>query len=150
MDEKYVVIIQCDISHNRCSGFACTNAFYNRDDVFKNYNESTRYISFTCGGCCGKSIATKLEHLSKKLKLKNNINKEDVVIHLSSCMTNDNYHYDRCPHLDYIKSIVSKKGYNKVIEGSYISKNAEKKEPMAVITAMTQYKRKGRIYILPS
>lgn len=80
MDEKYVVIIQCDIAHNRCSGFACTNAFYNRDDVFKNYNESTRYISFTCGGCCGKSIATKLEHLSKKLKLKNNINKEDVVI----------------------------------------------------------------------
>lgn len=128
MDEKYVVIIQCDIAHNRCSGFACTNAFYNRDDVFKNYNESTRYISFTCGGCCGKSIATKLEHLSKKLKLKNNINKEDVVIHLSSCMTNDNYHYDRCPHLDYIKSIVFKKGYNKVIEGSYISKNAEKKK----------------------
>ncbi|UYZ35009.1 CGGC domain-containing protein [Clostridium beijerinckii] len=127
MDEKYVVIIQCDIAHSRCSGFACTNAFYNRDDVFKNYNESTRYISFTCGGCCGKSIATKLEHLSKKLKLKNNINKEDVVIHLSSCMTNDNYHYDRCPHLDYIKSIISKKGYNKVIEGSYISKNAEKK-----------------------
>ncbi|MFL0167947.1 CGGC domain-containing protein [Candidatus Clostridium helianthi] len=127
MDEKYVVIIQCDIAHNRCSGFACTNAFYNRDEVFKNYNESTRYISFTCGGCCGKSIATKLEHLSKKLKLKNNINKEDVVIHLSSCMTNDNYHYDKCPHLDYIKSIVSKKGYNKVIEGSYISKNAEKK-----------------------
>lgn len=35
MDEKYVVIIQCDIAHNRCSGFACTNAFYNRDEVLK-------------------------------------------------------------------------------------------------------------------
>ncbi|WP_026887914.1 CGGC domain-containing protein [Clostridium beijerinckii] len=127
MNEKYVVIIQCDIAHNRCSGFACTNAFYTRDSVFKNYNESTRYISFTCGGCCGKSIATKLEHLSKKLKVKNNIDKEDVVVHLSSCMVTDNYHYDRCPHLDYIKSIILKKGYNKVINGSYISNNAEKK-----------------------
>ena len=35
MNIKYVVIIQCDIAHNRCSGFACTNAFYNKDAVFK-------------------------------------------------------------------------------------------------------------------
>ncbi|EKQ55912.1 MULTISPECIES: CGGC domain-containing protein [unclassified Clostridium] len=127
MDKKYVVIIQCDIAHNRCSGFACTNAFYNRDAVFSNYDDSTRYISFTCGGCCGKSIAAKLEHLSKKLKTKNNINKDEVVIHLSSCISNDNYHYDRCPHIDYIKSIISKKGYTNLVEGSYISSGAERK-----------------------
>lgn len=30
MNIKYVVIIQCDIAHRRCSGFACTNAFYNK------------------------------------------------------------------------------------------------------------------------
>ncbi|WP_297428565.1 CGGC domain-containing protein [Clostridium sp.] len=127
MDKKYVVIIQCDIAHNRCSGFACTNAFYNKDAVFSSYDDSTRYISFTCGGCCGKSIAAKLEHLSKKLKTKNNINKDEVVIHLSSCISNDNYHYDRCPHIDYIKSIISKKGYRNLIEGSYISNGAKKK-----------------------
>ena len=34
MGIKYVVIIQCDIAHNRCSGFACTNAFYNKDSCF--------------------------------------------------------------------------------------------------------------------
>jgi len=127
MSIKYVVIIQCDIAHNRCSGFACTNAFYNKDNVFKNYDDSTKYISFTCGGCCGKSVATKLEHLSKKLKAKNNIDKDEVIIHLSSCMATDNYHYDRCPHIDYIKSIILKKGYKNVAEGSYVSPGAEKK-----------------------
>ncbi|MBC2581818.1 CGGC domain-containing protein [Clostridium sp. DJ247] len=127
MNKKYVVIIQCDIAHRRCSGFACTNAFYNREEMFKNYDDNVRYISFTCGGCCGKSVAAKLEHFSKKLKSKNNINKDEVVVHLSSCMVTDNYHYDSCPHVDYINNIVSKKGYNNIIEGSYISKTAKRK-----------------------
>ena len=95
--------------------------------VFENYDDSTRYISFTCGGCCGKSVATKLEHLCKKLKIKNNIEKDEIALHLSSCITNDNYHYDRCPHIDYIKAIILKKGYKNIVEGSYISKSAEKK-----------------------
>ena len=127
MNTKYVVIIQCDIAHRRCSGFACTNAFYNKEEVFKNYDDTTRYISFTCGGCCGKGIAAKLEHLSKKLRIENNISKDEVAVHLSSCMATDHHHYDRCPHIVYIKNIVLKKGYKNVIEGSFISKNAEKK-----------------------
>ncbi|ADL50260.1 CGGC domain-containing protein [Clostridium cellulovorans] len=127
MDFKYVVIIQCEIAHKRCSGFACTNAFYNRDEVFAGYGENTRYISFTCGGCCGKGIASKLEHFSKKLKSKTSIEKNEVVIHLSSCMATDNYHYDRCPHLEYLKNIIAKKGYTNVVEGSYISKGAARK-----------------------
>ncbi len=127
MNAKYVVIIQCDITLKRCSGFACTNAFYNRDEVFKNYDDATRYISFSCGGCCGKGVASKLEHFSKKLKSKNNINKDDVIVHLSSCMVTDNYHSDRCPHVDYIKNIISKKGYKNLVEGTYISNNARRK-----------------------
>lgn len=127
MNTKYIVMIQCDIAQRRCSGFACTNAFYNKDEVFKNYDDTVRYISFTCGGCCGKGISSKLQHLSKKLYSKNNISKDEVVIHLSSCMVTDNFHYDRCPNIDYIKSIVSKKGYKNVVEGSYISKGAQRK-----------------------
>lgn len=126
MNAKYVVIIQCDIALKRCSGFACTNAFYNKDEVFKNYDD-TRYISFSCGGCCGKGVASKLEHFSKKLKSKNNINKDEVIVHLSSCMVTDNYHSDRCPHVDYIKNIISKKGYKNLVEGTYISNNAKRK-----------------------
>lgn len=135
MNTKYVVIIQCDIAHRRCSGFACTNAFYNKEESFENYEDTTRYISFTCGGCCGKGIAAKLEHFSKKLKSKNNINKDEVIIHLSSCMVNDNHHYDRCPHIDYIKGIISKKGYENVIEGSYISKNAKQKRENGIYSS---------------
>lgn len=127
MSSKYVVIIQCDIAHNRCSGFACTHSFYAKDGKFNSYDDKVQYISFTCGGCCGKGVASKLEHFSKHLKSKTELNKDEVVIHLSSCMVTDNYHYDRCPHIDYIKNIVAKKGYTNVVEGSYISKGAEKK-----------------------
>jgi len=127
MKIKYCVIIQCDIAHKRCSGFACTNAFYNKDEKFSIYEDNTRYISFTCGGCCGKGIASKLEHFSKHLERKSNISKEEVAIHLSSCIATDNYHYDRCPHIDYMKSIILKKGFKNVVEGSYISKGAKNK-----------------------
>ncbi|WP_432666671.1 CGGC domain-containing protein [Wukongibacter baidiensis] len=127
MNGKYVVIIQCDIAHRRCSGFACTNVFYNKEGMFENYDNETKYISFTCGGCCGKSVAAKLEHFAKKSRKADNLNKDDVVIHLSSCMVTDNHHYDRCPHVDYIKSIILKKGYKTVVEGSYLSKRATQK-----------------------
>ncbi len=132
MNTKYVVIIQCDIAHRRCSGFACTNVFYNKEGMFEKYDEETKYISFTCGGCCGKGVVAKLEHFSKKSRKASNIDKDDVVIHLSSCMVTDNHHYDRCPHVDYIKSIILKKGYKNVIEGSYVSKNAKKKREEGV------------------
>jgi predicted metal-binding protein len=128
MKTKLVVIIQCDIAQNRCSGAACMNCFYEREGTFKDYGEDeVRYISFTCGGCCGKSVAAKLEHLSKKYVLRNGLSKDEVVIHLSSCMVTDNYHYDRCPHVDYIKGIVAKKGFQNVIDGTFISKGASKK-----------------------
>lgn len=132
MELKYVVIIQCDITHNRCSGFACTESFYSREGKFEVYKDNIKYISFTCGGCCGKSVAAKLEHFSNKLKKKTDISKEQVVIHFSSCMTTDNYHTDRCPHLDYIKDIVRKKGYENQVDGSYISKGAVKRRELGI------------------
>ena len=127
METKYVVIIQCDIARQRCSGFACTNSFYERNDSFKDYTDDVRYISMTCGGCCGASLASKLEHLSNKLKKKTDIQKDEVAVHLSSCMVTDNYHHDRCPHAEYIKALVEKKGYKNIIEGTYISRISEKK-----------------------
>lgn len=130
-----MLIIQCDLTHRRCSGFACTNAFYNREGLFASYPEDVKYITFTCGGCCGKSIAAKLEQFSKKAKKKIGLEKDEVVIHLSSCMVTDNHHFDRCPHIDYIKSIVRKKGYDKIVEGSYISAGATKKRAAKIYKA---------------
>ena len=112
MSENYVVIIQCDTAKNRCSGLRCTNAFYEKNDAFKNYNKDTKYISFTCGGCCGKSVSAKLANFSMWLKKYSDIEKDKVFIHFSSCMATDNGHYDRCPNIDYIKQIIMKKGYN--------------------------------------
>ena len=119
-----VVIIQCQLAHNRCSGFACSHSFYERQGAFVDYPEGTRYLSFTCGGCCGKGVAAKLEHLAGKLRKKTELKPDNVVIHLASCMTTDNHHYDRCPHVDYIRSIVAKKGFTRVVEGSFVSARA--------------------------
>lgn len=125
MTPRYVLIIQCDIAHNRCSGYACTDSFYQRKSVFSAYAPDTPYLSFTCGGCCGKGVAAKLEHFSEKLRKNTDIAKDEVAVHLASCMVTDNHHYNRCPHAGYIHQIIRKHGYNQVIEGSYISRASE-------------------------
>ena len=130
-NKKFVVIIQCELVHKKCSGFACTDSFYNRDEMFKSYKENTRYISFTCGGCCGKLVSGKLSHFSKKILKKTDYKKDEVIVHLASCMTSDNYHSDRCPHIDYIKDIIVKRSYD-FLEGTKIKKNAEIKREKGI------------------
>ena len=130
-NKKFVVIIQCELVHKKCSGFACTDSFYNRDEMFKSYKENTKYISFTCGGCCGKLVSGKLSHFSKKILKKTDYKKDEVIVHLASCMTSDNYHSDRCPHIDYIKDIIVNRGYD-FLEGTYISKNSEIKREKGI------------------
>lgn len=132
MTKQYVVIIQCDIAHRRCSGYACTKSFYDKTGKFTEYEQDIRYISFTCGGCCGKGVGSKLEHFSTKLRTKEGLEKDDVWIHLSSCMVTDNHHYNRCPHVEYIKNIVLKKGFKNIVEGSYISKVAQNKRESGI------------------
>lgn len=127
MDIRYVVVIQCDIALRRCSGFACSDSFYRRKKLFERYGDRVQYLPMSCGGCCGKGVSAKLSHLTKKLGRYTNIKKDEVAVHLSSCMVTDNHHYDRCPHIDYIKDIVRKRGYINLLEGSYISDNAKKK-----------------------
>ena len=53
-------------------------------------------------------------------------------MHLASCMTTDNYHHDRCPHLDYIKAIVLKKGFKNITYGTFRSDNATAKRASGV------------------
>lgn len=127
---KLIVVIQCDIVQKKCIGYACMKSFYDRAGKFADYDADTRYMTVTCGGCCGASIAAKLEDLNRKLKRWGD-EKKDVVIHLASCVVSDNYHRPPCPHKDYIKSIVERKGYP-VILGSYISKIAYKKRQAGI------------------
>ena len=47
-------------------------------------------------------------------------------------MVTDNYHHDRCPHLDYIKALVLKKGFKNIVEGTFQSENATKKRAAGI------------------
>ncbi len=134
MSIKFVLIIQCDTSRLRCSGFACMKSFYDREGFFAEcgYGPDVRYMALTCGGCCGTSLASKLEHFSNKLARQTAIKKDEVAVHLASCMVTDNYHHDRCPHLGYIRALVLKKGYKNIVEGSFKSENAAKKRAAGI------------------
>lgn len=121
---RYVVVIQCDNARKRCSGFACSNSFFEKQFAFSGYKDGTKYVTMTCGGCCGSGVAGALEHFSNKLCKKTDIKKSEVAIHLSSCIVTDNYHHDRCPHMEYMKDIIRKKGFEHIMEGTYQSQGA--------------------------
>lgn len=116
---KYVVAIQCDHSRKRCSGFACANSFFQRDFAFGGYPDDTRFITTTCGGCDGTPVAGQLEHFGKKLRAKTDISKSEVAVHLSTCVVTENRHHDRCPHVEYIKDIIRRNGYENIVEGTF-------------------------------
>lgn len=121
---EFVIMIQCTIAKRRCSGFYCIQSFYDRKGTFTEYSKdkNVMYLSMECGGCCGKGVSSLLGHFNRKMINFYKIPKEKTVIHLSSCMTNDQHHYDRCPHIDYIKDIIIRKmGFCNIVEGTYIS-----------------------------
>ncbi|MBI9019242.1 MAG: CGGC domain-containing protein [Phycisphaerae bacterium] len=127
-DIKYIIILQCDIVKERCSGFFCENAFTNRQDCFEPYADDSdvRYISMTCGGCCGRATLRKLSNLTKLLKKKTDITNNQIALHFSSCICKENFHGPKCPHYDYLKELVERKDIQ-WREGTTISKASEKR-----------------------
>ena len=125
---RLIGIIQCDFAKERCSGFACVNSFHERIDAFEGYPEEGRImvVPFHCGGCPGRRIGRSVENLVRRAEKKAGISRDQVVIHLASCMVTDSAHYPPCPHLDYIGKILERKGV-KVRKGSYRSKTAERR-----------------------
>lgn len=127
---KLVVIIQCDLVQNRCSGYNCSHAFFSKEGAFAGYSEDTRYITFTCGGCAGVQVGCKLQNLVQRIKrFKDEY--DEVVIHLASCIVSHNYHHPSCPHKDYIQAICESRGFT-VVKGSYISKGAQRKREAGI------------------
>jgi predicted metal-binding protein len=127
-DKDYVVIVQCHLVMQRCSGYFCEKAFNERLGGFADYPSDKRYrtLSMTCGGCCGRALHRKLSNLVRKIKAKEGVEGEKIVVHLSSCITKDNYHGPPCPHLDYLKTLIGKLGLD-VREGTWVSKRAEQR-----------------------
>lgn len=134
-----VVVVQCHLVMNRCSGYNCMKTFYRREGPFAEYGEDARYMLITCGGCCGAQIAAKLEDLQHHLQ-RNGEEKDNVVIHLASCICTDNYHRPPCPHLDYIQAIIKRKGFTNVVLGSYISKISTAKREAGIYAPIPEVK----------
>jgi predicted metal-binding protein len=125
-EPDYIVVVQCHIVKERCSGFFCEQAFHRRTGAFADYpaDRPYRFLTMTCGGCCGKATLRKLTNLLRCLKKHEGAGRERVVVHLSSCMTKDNFHSPRCMFTDYIKTLVARAGLE-CREGTHISPKAE-------------------------
>ena len=124
--KTYIAVIQCHLVKQRCSGYFCEKAFHERSGAFSAYagDENLRILYMTCGGCCGRATHRKLANLIRMSKKRENITKDQIVVHLASCITNDNYHGPPCPHLDYLKELIAKLSLD-LDEGSNISPKAE-------------------------
>ena len=127
-NKKYAVILQCDIVMERCSGYFCEKAFKARVEGFEGYpkDKDLRSIYMTCGGCCGRGTHRKLSHLIRKLKEYEQVPKDQVIVQLASCITKDNYHAPKCPHLDYIKELLDKLDLD-YFEDTHVDETSEAK-----------------------
>jgi predicted metal-binding protein len=125
-EKQYVVILQCHIVKERCPGYLCEKAFHERTGGFASYpkDRSYRVLNMTCGGCCGRATHRKLTLLLRTLKKKEGLEKGDVVVQLSSCMTKDNFHAPPCPHLHYLQTLIERIGLD-VQAGTVISEKSQ-------------------------
>ncbi len=135
-DKDYIVIVQCHIVKERCSGYMCERAFHERTGGFANYpaDKAFRTLYLTCGGCCGRALHRKLNNLIHKSKNKEGIEKDTIVVKLSSCITRDSFHGPACPHLDYLKKLIGKLELD-VCEHTSISQKAEKRREQEIYKA---------------
>jgi hypothetical protein cdivTM_05200 len=64
---KLAVIIQCEIAKRRCSGYHCSQSFYERSGGFSEYpmDQDMRVLMFQCGGCNGKGVNSLLMNVNK-------------------------------------------------------------------------------------
>ena len=126
--KEYIVILQCHIVKERCPGYHCEKALHERTGGFAEYPKDRpyRYLSLTCGGCCGRATHRKLASLVKRIGKKEGIGKDRIVVQLSSCIANDNYHGPPCPHLAYLKTLIERLGLD-VREGTVLSEESEQR-----------------------
>lgn len=125
-DKDYIVVVQCHIVKERCSGYNCEWAFNERTGGFAAYpgEKAYRMLNLTCGGCCGRAVHRKLSNLIRRINKAEGITKDRIVVQLSSCITKDNFHSSPCPHLDYLRSLIAKLGLD-VREDTYINEKSE-------------------------
>ena len=125
--KDYIVVVQCDIVMERCSGYYCEKAFNERGGGFAVYPREKAYrtLYLTCGGCCGRAVHRKVYDLIAAIREKEGVKKEKIPVHLSSCITKESYHGPKCPHVDYLKTMIEEKLSLDLIDTSTISETSE-------------------------
>lgn len=125
--------MQCDLVTQRCSGYFCEKAFHERSGGFAAYRPDKLYrtLYLTCGGCCGRALHRKLEHVARRLQQKEGIAKDRIVVQLASCITKDNYHGPPCPHLAYLKTLIGKLGLD-CRDDTHLSRKAQERREAGV------------------
>lgn len=131
-----IAVVQCHLVMQRCSGYYCEKAFHQRNGGFAGYpaGKAIRYLTMTCGGCCGRALHRKLHNLATQIAKREQMAKDRIAVQFSSCIAKDNWHGPKCPHLDYLRQLVGKLGLD-VIEGTSISHKAEAKRQQGVYQA---------------
>jgi len=111
-DKDYIVIVQCDIVTQRCSGYNCEKAFHQRTGGFAAYSKQRAYrtLYLSCGGCCGQALHRKLTDLARRIRKDEGVAKDRIVVQLSSCIAEDNFHGPPCPHLEYLETLIARAG----------------------------------------
>jgi len=129
-DKEYIAVVQCHLVKQRCSGYFCEKAFHERNGGFSDYpkDKTFRTLYLTCGGCCGRTLHSKLGNLVRNLMKKERIGKEKIIVQFSSCITKDNYHGPPCPHFDYLKTLIGKLGLDFKEDTSISLKSEERRQ----------------------
>ena len=132
--KSYIAVVQCHIVKERCSGFLCEKSFHDRTGKFEAYSkdDEVRFLNLTCGGCCGRGVHRKLADLKQMLEKKEKLDKSRLAVHLSSCIAFSSYHGPACPHLDYLKDIITNKLGLDCVDGTYISKAAQRRREKGI------------------
>jgi predicted metal-binding protein len=125
--KDYIVVVQCDIVMERCSGYYCEKAFNERGGGFAVYPREKAYrtLYLTCGGCCGRAVHRKVYDLIAAIREKEGVKKEKIAVHLSSCITKESYHGPKCPHVDYLKTMIEEKLSLDLIDATTMSETSE-------------------------
>ena len=126
-EKDYVVVVQCDIVMERCSGYYCEKAFNERGGGFAAYptGKAYRTLYLTCGGCCGRAVHRKVYDLIAAIKEEEGVKKDKIAVHLSSCITKESYHGPKCPHVDYLKTMIEDKLSLDLVDATTISRTSE-------------------------
>ena len=133
--KTYIVVVQCDIVMQRCPGFYCERAFFGRNGGFAGLGEQPcRMVYLTCGGCCGRALNRKLALLVQKAQKTDQIQPAQILVKFSTCITKDNHHGPKCPHLDYMTQLVDKLHLDYSFD-THISTKAEQRRAEGIYRA---------------